>query len=245
MLYPFFKPWLQLEESPYGILYYSSGFLGYFILGFYLRRFGIYLRFLTSIFLLCIVILIPVVYKLFIEQYGLDFGDIFWYLSFDCPILVILWWNILKYLADWLERFSCIKHFCVMFSNLSFGMYLCHILIQRYWLWHVSYILNIQNYILQTFTMNIYDELENLKVRARSNPELAQALLATRGMKNPVSAFCRIAQEHGCTFSAMDLVSAGEDSYAAMRRSTNGGGENSPLLQGEDDLYEMFLIELM
>ena len=41
-------------------------------------------------------------------------------------------------------------------------------------------------------TMNIYDELENLKVRARSNPELAQALLATREMKNPVSAFCRI-----------------------------------------------------
>ena len=53
--------------------------------------------------------------------------------------------------------------------------------------------------------MNIYDELENLKARARSNPELAQALLATREMKNPVSAFCRIAQEHGCTFSAMDL----------------------------------------
>lgn len=93
--------------------------------------------------------------------------------------------------------------------------------------------------------MNIYDELENLKARARSNPELAQALLATREMKNPVSAFCCIAQEHGCTFSAMDLVSAGEDSYATMRRSTNGGGENSPLLQGEDDLYEMFLIELM
>ena len=54
--------------------------------------------------------------------------------------------------------------------------------------------------------MNIYDELENLKARARSNPELAQALLATREMKNPVSAFCRIAQEHGCTFSTMDLV---------------------------------------
>lgn len=42
-----------------------------------------------------------------------------------------------------------------MFSNLSFGMYLCHILIQRYWLWHVSYILNIQNYILQTFIIII------------------------------------------------------------------------------------------
>ena len=42
----------------------------------------------------------------------------------------------------------------------------------------------------------------------------------------------------------MDLVDAGEEAYAAMRRSTNGGGENSPLLQGEDDLYEMFLIGL-
>ena len=93
--------------------------------------------------------------------------------------------------------------------------------------------------------MNIYDELENLKAEARSNSELAQALLATRAMKNSVSAFCRLAQEQGCTFSACDLVTAGEDSYAAMRRSTNGGGENSPLLQGEDDLYEMFLVELM
>ena len=39
-------------------------------------------------------------------------------------------------------------------------------------------------------------------------------------------------------------MNASEDSYAAMRRSTNGGGENSPLLAGEDDLYEMFLVEL-
>lgn len=105
--------------------------------------------------LLAFVMLIPVVYKLFIEQYGLNFGDIFWYLSLDCPILVILWWNILKYLADWLERFRNIKSFCVTFSNLSFGIYLCHILIQRYWLWNVSYIFNIQNYILQTFIVII------------------------------------------------------------------------------------------
>lgn len=78
--------------------------------------------------------------------------------------------------------------------------------------------------------MNIYDELENLKAQARLNPALAQALLDTRTVSNPVTAFCRIAQENGCTFSAMDLISA---------------GENSPLLQGEDDLYEMFLVELL
>ena len=29
-----------------------------------------------------------------------------------------------------------------------------------------------------------------------------------------------------------------------MRRSTNGGGENSPMLEGEDDYYELFLASL-
>ncbi len=26
-----------------------------------------------------------------------------------------------------------------------------------------------------------------------------------------------------------------------MKRSTNGGGENSPMLAGEDDFYELFM----
>ena len=42
----------------------------------------------------------------------------------------------------------------------------------------------------------------------------------------------------------MDLISAGEDFYASMRRSTNGGGENSPMLEGEDDFYELFFASL-
>lgn len=37
--------------------------------------------------------------------------------------------------------------------------------------------------------MNIYDELENLKAQARLNPALAQALLDTRTVSNPVTAF--------------------------------------------------------
>ena len=41
-----------------------------------------------------------------------------------------------------------------------------------------------------------------------------------------------------------DLIQEGEEAYAAMRRSTNGGGENSPLLSGEDDYYEMFFASL-
>lgn len=42
----------------------------------------------------------------------------------------------------------------------------------------------------------------------------------------------------------MDLIQAGEEFYASMRRSTNGGGENSPKLEGEDDFYELFFATL-
>ena len=38
----------------------------------------------------------------------------------------------------------------------------------------------------------------------------------------------------------MDLVTAGEEAYAGMRRATNGGGENSPMLENEDDYYGLF-----
>ena len=36
----------------------------------------------------------------------------------------------------------------------------------------------------------------------------------------------------------------GSKEYAAMKRSTNGGGENSPILAGADDLYEDFFAPL-
>ena len=42
----------------------------------------------------------------------------------------------------------------------------------------------------------------------------------------------------------MDLITAGEEFYATMRRSTNGGGENSPMLEGEADFYELFFAGL-
>ena len=92
--------------------------------------------------------------------------------------------------------------------------------------------------------MTVQEALEKLLDIAKENDELRTKLLATKGEKNPVSAFCKLANEAGVELSAMELILAGEESYAAMRRSTNGGGENAPLLKGEDDLYEMFLIEL-
>ena len=42
----------------------------------------------------------------------------------------------------------------------------------------------------------------------------------------------------------MEFIAAGEEFHAAMKRSTNGGGENSPMIEAEDDFYELFFANL-
>ena len=66
--------------------------------------------------------------------------------------------------------------------------------------------------------MEVAESLEKLRMMARTDEALRQKLLATKQEADPLKSFCRI--------------------------STNGGGENSPLLEWEDDYYELFLAEL-
>lgn len=86
--------------------------------------------------------------------------------------------------------------------------------------------------------------LEELRLRAWKDEGLRREILLTREERNPVDAFCRKCQELGYGIYVMDLIQAGEEFYGNMRRSTNGGGENSPMLEGEDDFYELFMSSL-
>ena len=92
--------------------------------------------------------------------------------------------------------------------------------------------------------MNTAELLDTLLQKAKKDEGIKAQLLATREMQNPMSAFCRKCQELGYPLYPMDVIQAGEELYAEIKRSTNGGGENSPMLAGEDDLYEMFFAVL-
>ena len=92
--------------------------------------------------------------------------------------------------------------------------------------------------------MDIDEALERLRILAESDSILRDRLIETKNSDAPISDFCRTAASAGIPVDMMDLVFAGEEISAAMRRSTNGGGENSPLLQFEDDTFELFLAEL-
>lgn len=92
--------------------------------------------------------------------------------------------------------------------------------------------------------MNIGEMLDELRANVRRDPELRREFLETRQQADPLSAFCRKCRQLGYEIYEMDLIDAGEEFYAAIKRSTNGGGENSPVLKGEDDFYEMFFADL-
>lgn len=92
--------------------------------------------------------------------------------------------------------------------------------------------------------MEIAEMLDELKEKALKDDKLWQELMDTRKEEHSLAAFCAKCRELGYEIYEMDLITAGEEFYATMRRSTNGGGENSPMLEGEDDFYELFFASL-
>ena len=92
--------------------------------------------------------------------------------------------------------------------------------------------------------MNTAEILAKLQREALHDEALKKRFLETRNEPSPLNAFCCLIRELGYEVYPMDVIAASEETYAAMKRSTNGGGENSPRLTGEDDLYEDFFAAL-
>ena len=92
--------------------------------------------------------------------------------------------------------------------------------------------------------MNAVEALDELQRKARHDDKLREQFIKTRDAEDSLGAFCSVCREAGYELYPMDIVQAGDEFYAAMKRSTNGGGENSPVLTGEDDPYELFFAGL-
>ena len=144
---PFLKYVVDINMSNTGILYYSSGYVGYFVLGYYLKTYPDRVTWKILIPALAVSIVIPVVCKL--QNIEVDFYDLFWYLSIFVVIQCVCWWKAI----------CCIKQSAIgervgrvitELSKMTFGIYLIHIFIMRYVLWHCDFILSIENYYLQT-----------------------------------------------------------------------------------------------
>lgn len=163
LLFPYLEPFINIRTNAYGVLYYMSGFLGYFFLGFYLRHYGIKMKPWKALYGIFACMGIYALYRILDKGYELGFEGVFWYLSIDSPLLVVFWWNLLLPISSRIKSAKeSVRKLVVTMSNLSFGVYLAHVLVMRYGLWKLWIIQDIHNYVVQTIVVFMLSMLGTL-----------------------------------------------------------------------------------
>lgn len=155
LCYPYLKLCLNINDSGTGVLYYYSGYLGYFLLGHYLRKYVSQTNLVLICTLFTLALLVPVCLKT--AQIEVDFYSMFWYLSLFVAIMSAGWFVLLMRRG----KISNVRVRALVtnFSKCSFGIYLVHIFIMRRILWHCTWIQGIESYILQTIVIIVLTAL--------------------------------------------------------------------------------------
>lgn len=161
LFYPILLLIVNVNTSTTGILYYFSGYLGYFVLGYYCRIYPERLSFRWLLPAMIIAIAIPVACKL--SHVEIDFYSLFWYLSIFVAVQCVFWWKVIGCVSTkWLNGKEC--QVLAQVSKLTFGIYLIHIFIMRYLLWKWDFILGIHPYWFQTAVIIILTFMGSLAV---------------------------------------------------------------------------------
>ncbi len=164
LCYPVISLFAQTNETNTGILYYFSGYAGYFLMGYILYRYPSFLRWrylLPAFVLSCVA---PVVCK--VMRWDVDFYRMFWYTS---VFVVVICLALFKALMQWgacLRWSDRSKSFIARLSDLSFGVYLVHFFIMRDLLWKCDFITQISNLYLQTFAIALLTAVASFVVCA-------------------------------------------------------------------------------
>lgn len=136
MCWPLLSLILKVNMSNTSMLHLFSGYTGYFVLGYYMRRYPMRLH--TMVF--PILLIVPFVACLLAKLKGLeiDFYSVFWYLSIFCVMMCVAWWQIVMQFVQTARMSIWIKKWLVDFSNCSFGIYLIHIFVMRRGIWQFA-----------------------------------------------------------------------------------------------------------
>ena len=136
LCFPILALFLDVNRGTMGMLYYFTGYVGYFVLGYYLN---IYKSLFKSIFLIAMII-ISLVFFAIHRYYALpgDFFDIFYYLSITVVVMSVAWF---VGIGKMVEAFRLgATQLLIELSNACFGIFLIHIFIIRNMLWHFDFI---------------------------------------------------------------------------------------------------------
>lgn len=137
LLYPYLNLVININTDETGILYYFTGYLGYYLMGYYLKQYVLKKSVAFNLAVVCVIAIIACMTLVFVSKRifpDIKIGDLFWYLSLPVAILSLSYFLLLsKYKVQ--ERS---KSLLSKLSSLSFGVYLCHIFIMRSFIWNIK-----------------------------------------------------------------------------------------------------------
>lgn len=134
LCFPLLTYLVKVNTSNTGMLYYFSGYAGYFLLGYYLKTYRPKLKGWQIALLFIIPITTAIVLK--ITHTPINFYTIFWYQSILIVMMCVGWFCIFQKNEKSIPHRSWIS----VLSNCCFGIYLIHIFIMRSILWKCDFI---------------------------------------------------------------------------------------------------------
>lgn len=152
LCYPLLRLFLGINTSTTGILYYFTGYIGYFVLGYYLKKYPVRIKCLWLIPVVIFAYAAPVLCK--VKGISVDFYSVFWYLSIFVVIQCAFIWRLIVSLVPE-KGWPSINHVISKISLSTFGIYLVHYFIIRHVLWNWPPILAIQSYALQVLVISV------------------------------------------------------------------------------------------
>ena len=139
MCYPYIAVLVSLNWEPTGVLYYFSGFVGYFLMGYYLNHYKPNIRSLSLIGMLVVPFLVLASEKYFSFHVNTPFDTS--YLNILVLSMCITWFvGIRKVTEKYILQSNFFEQFLTELSNACFGIYLMHRLVMRYVLWNCDFI---------------------------------------------------------------------------------------------------------
>ena len=151
MCYPYIRYFIGVNEGHTGILYYFGGYVGYFLLGYYLRTYVKAFAIWKSIILLLIPLSVATILKTL--QVPVHFYDSFWYLSLLVAMMSVAWFLLIKHLYKPYNGASHFHNIIALVSNCCFGIYLVHIFIMRSIIWKWTWLYNLGTIQILTVTL--------------------------------------------------------------------------------------------
>lgn len=136
-------------------IFYFSGYVGYFLLGYYLNKYPLklqgrqFLLLIVTFFMICVIL--PGIVYLYPSNV-IENSIVYNYLTINIALLSTIYFSIIQRIS--FQNFR-INQIVVEFSKMSFGIYLIHIFILRDVVWNWFGMVNIMNPAFQIPLMAI------------------------------------------------------------------------------------------